>query len=612
MLSRKEMKKNGRKVLRKHYWLFVMLCLLAAVLGTEFSSSLTTVKSIVKAEETPDTNMSTTGTTGINQQFSEILYAIAAGETDEGQKVADDITSEQIKKTKATPNTILGRSRGVFSSIVNGITSGSFLVSLAVGLKSLVGSNSIAVMILIILSLMILFAVWIFGISLYQVVMRRMFLEGRCYDTVYKQRALFLLKVRKWFRAGITLFVMSIYQSLWTLTIAGGIIKRYSYYLVPYIVAENPSLNAKQAITLSRKLMNGHKWECFVFDLSFIGWSVLGGLTLGLSDIFYTNPYKIAAFSEYYAQLRSIGKEKGLPYSEFLQDRYLFETADTAVLEEAYKDAVEALKKVPAAPSQLKGIHKFLSDIFGLTIWNRKDEKEYEEGQTQMIRLAYAKNALAKTVYPTRLSPVSEKSKRKWIENVHYIRNYSLWSVIMIYFFMSFVGWVWEVSLHLISDGVFVNRGVLHGPWLPIYGSGSVLILLLLNKFRKNPAIEFVAAIFVCGVVEYFTSYYLEITHDGKKWWDYSGYFLNLNGRICAEGLLTFGLGGMMIVYVLAPVLDNIIRRIPYKALIAVCILLIGSFSVDQIYSKKHPNEGKGITDYKGAYIEYSGTQYRM
>ena len=59
------------------------------------------------------------------------------------------------------------------------------------------------------------------------------------------------------------------------------------------------------------------------------------------------------------------------------------------------------------------------------------------------------------------------------------------------------------------------------------------------------------AIVVLCGVVEYFTSYYLEVTQ-GKKWWDYSGYFLNLNGRICAEGLLVFGVGGMAIVYALA------------------------------------------------------------
>ena len=63
------------------------------------------------------------------------------------------------------------------------------------------------------------------------------------------------------------MLVKYIYEFLWSLTVIGGIIKRYSYYMVPYIVAENPDISAKNAIRLSRKMMNGHKWECFVFEL---------------------------------------------------------------------------------------------------------------------------------------------------------------------------------------------------------------------------------------------------------------------------------------------------------------------------------------------------------
>lgn len=83
--------------------------------------------------------------------------------------------------------------------------------------------------------------------------------------------------------------------------------KHYSYFLVPYIVAENPDLTARQAIGLSRRMMRGHKWECFVFELSFIGWDVLGILTLGLSDVLFTDPYKMACFTRYYARAAGPG-----------------------------------------------------------------------------------------------------------------------------------------------------------------------------------------------------------------------------------------------------------------------------------------------------------------
>ena len=178
------------------------------------------------------------------------------------------------------------------------------------------------------------------------------------------------------------------------------------------------------------------------------------------------------------------------------------------------------------------------------------------------------------------------------------MRHYSVWSLVMLFFIFSFTGWVWEVSLHLVNDGAFVNRGVLHGPWLPIYGSGGVLILVVLNRLRINPAAEFAGIVVLCGCVEYFTSYYLELTHNGQKWWDYTGYFLNLHGRICAEGLLVFG-GGMAIVYVAAPLLDNIIRKVQTRKLIPVCLLLLCVYAADTLYSSKHPNTGEGITDYQ-------------
>lgn len=126
-------------------------------------------------------------------------------------------------------------------------------------------------------------------------------------------------------------------------------------------------------------------------------------------------------------------------------------------------------------------------------------------------------------------------------------------------------------------------------------------ILVLLKKLREKPALEFVAAMVLCGCLEYFSSWYLEMTHDGQRWWDYTGYFLNINGRICAEGLLTFGLGGLAIVYLLAPPLDNLLSRIDARKLGIVAAVLLVLYCADQVYSAQHPNVGAGITDYKGS-----------
>lgn len=175
-------------------------------------------------------------------------------------------------------------------------------------------------------------------------------------------------------------------------------------------------------------------------------------------------------------------------------------------------------------------------------------------------------------------------------------KRYSFWSLVVIFFGMSLAGWLWEVSLHLFAGGGFVNRGFLHGPWLPIYGFGSVLIVTLFYRLRSKPFLEFLAIILLCGGIEYYISWLLEKLYHGMKWWDYSGYFLNVNGRICAEGLLTFGAGGMLLVYVLAPFLDQCSKRIPRKVLVPVCLALTFVFCVDLIYSVGVPNTGNGIT----------------
>lgn len=148
----------------------------------------------------------------------------------------------------------------------------------------------------------------------------------------------------------------------------------------------------------------------------------------------------------------------------------------------------------------------------------------------------------------------------------------------------------------MITYGVFVNRGVLHGPWLPIYGGGVTLIALLLFRFREKPALEAAAIVFLCGIVEYSTSYVMELKN-GVRWWDYTGYYLNLNGRICGEGLAVFAVGGMAAIYFIIPVLDAMISRIKTRVLVPVCLILMLCFGGDLVYSHFSPNMGEGITE---------------
>ncbi len=108
-----------------------------------------------------------------------------------------------------------------------------------------------------------------------------------------------------------TMFLMNVYNILWTLLfVIPGIIKAYSYRMVPYILGDNPNIGANEAITLSRKMMDGNKFEAFVLDISFLGWYLLGLLALVIGMLF-VNPYYDATCAQLYVALRKISLDNG-------------------------------------------------------------------------------------------------------------------------------------------------------------------------------------------------------------------------------------------------------------------------------------------------------------
>lgn len=115
-----------------------------------------------------------------------------------------------------------------------------------------------------------------------------------------------------WFRHILWVyFQVEIRLSLWTLLfIIPGIIKSYEYYMVPYLLAENPELTAKEAIRISKDMMYGNKWRTFRLELSFIGWDFLSAATFGIVGIFYVNPYRYATLAELYLELKDLYEEE--------------------------------------------------------------------------------------------------------------------------------------------------------------------------------------------------------------------------------------------------------------------------------------------------------------
>ena len=140
----------------------------------------------------------------------------------------------------------------------------------------------------------------------------------------------------------------------------------------------------------------------------------------------------------------------------------------------------------------------------------------------------------------------------------------------------SFIGWANEVNLGLIQHKKFINRGFLIGPICPIYGCGGVFMTLALTQFKDHPIAVFVLAVVSCSVLEYFTSYIMEKLFN-NRWWDYSDMKFNVNGRICLECASAFGLGALLMIYILNPLIIPVIDMIPLniKELIMLFIVVV-------------------------------------
>ncbi len=148
----------------------------------------------------------------------------------------------------------------------------------------------------------------------------------------------------------------------------------------------------------------------------------------------------------------------------------------------------------------------------------------------------------------------------------------------------SILGWIIEVLGKLINDKRIINRGFLLGPYCPIYGFGCVLITLLLDKYINDPIILFIMSMIICSILEYWTSYIMEKLFKAR-WWDYSSYKYNINGRVCLNTMIPFGILSCFLMYVLNPFYISILTNMSDKLLNVICIITLIPFTADVIIS---------------------------
>lgn len=179
------------------------------------------------------------------------------------------------------------------------------------------------------------------------------------------------------------------------------------------------------------------------------------------------------------------------------------------------------------------------------------------------------------------------------VSDLSILQNVELY--ILLFFVYSFLGWFMESIGGIFVVKKYINRGFLIGPYCPVYGTGVVLITLLLNNSTDNCISLFINVMVICGVLEYLTGYLMEKNFNAR-WWDYSEKRFNINGRVCLETLVPFSIMGTLFLYVINPILINLFVSAPDILIHIITWVLFFIIIIDTIFSLIIMNAFKNVT----------------
>ena len=162
--------------------------------------------------------------------------------------------------------------------------------------------------------------------------------------------------------------------------------------------------------------------------------------------------------------------------------------------------------------------------------------------------------------------------------------DYSAHQWVLFFFFYCFCGWLWESCYVSARQHRWVNRGFLHGPLLPIYGSGAIIILFATLPVRSHLALVYLLGMLSATLLEYATGAAMEGLFK-VRYWDYSNQKYNLHGYICLSSSLAWGVFSILLVHVVHPPVEQLVLRLPQMVAEPLAFLLVAGFSVDAVQS---------------------------
>ncbi len=285
MWTRRELKEKARERIRVNYWKCVLVALLLSLIGFGAGTgSSSYLYSWLQGEESED------GGNDFDPMDENGEYQESEKEEEAFDVDLDELFSKWGKKASTMPNGEIDTGKGI--SIM------FFFMMLIMIL-----------FITLVVALVVVLPLEIFIVNPLEVGIRRFFqknlkeeanLREICYafDHHYKNS----VKI---------MFFRDLYVFLWSLLfLIPGIIKAYEYRMVPYVLEEHPDIRKEEAFARSRSLMSGNRWKAFVLDLSFLGWYILSGMTMGVLGIFYVAPYVAQTRAALYQKLKERNMEK--------------------------------------------------------------------------------------------------------------------------------------------------------------------------------------------------------------------------------------------------------------------------------------------------------------
>lgn len=292
MWTRRELKEAAKRRFRVNYWKCVLVALLMALLGGGAGFGSGGTYSGIRDVYTRNS---------LSNSFDDFSGSYNDWDNaEDGWDDAEDSWDDEEYDTDLDLDTL-------FDDIANSSPAETVITAAAIATVVV-----LIITIVFVVALIIVIPLSVFLINPLEVGTNRFFVQNLKFDA--NLREICFAFDHNYLNCVKILFFRDLYVFLWSLLfIIPGIIKAYEYRMVPYILGDNPNIDREEAFALSNMLMQGNKGKAFVLDLSFLGWYILNGLTLGVLGIFYVNPYVKQTNAALYLKLKGLQTVEGQP-----------------------------------------------------------------------------------------------------------------------------------------------------------------------------------------------------------------------------------------------------------------------------------------------------------